>query len=119
MTGPERTLVEGFHYPEKVGDLEELVISASGFAGLNLQVLEDLLEAYDRKILWAAVGWFLARYRRAFNVPGDFLRRLERHVPRSPQYLPRRRRGQGGVLVRPWNLILPESVLALGEADGG
>ena len=35
VTGPERTLVEGFRHLDRVGDLEELVMSASGSAVLD------------------------------------------------------------------------------------
>ncbi|MGH7565061.1 MAG: type IV toxin-antitoxin system AbiEi family antitoxin domain-containing protein [Gemmatimonadota bacterium] len=119
VTGPERTLVDGFHSPEKAGGLEELVVSAAGFASLDFQMLLEVLQAYDRKTLWAATGWFLEQYRHSLVVSNDLLRSLEKRIPLSPQYLPRHRRGQGGVLVRRWNLVLPEHVVALGEPDAG
>lgn len=119
VTGPERTLVDGFHSPDKVGGLEELVESAAGFSSLDLETLLEVLEAYDRKALWAATGWFLEQYARAFSVPEDYLKSLEAQGPSSPHYLPRSRRGQGGVLVPRWNLVLPEGVVALAEPDAG
>lgn len=112
-TGPERTLVEGFRRPALAGGLEELVQSASGFAVLDLTLLEKVLRAYDVANLWSATGWFLERFQATFHVPDKFLALCQRHCPRSPQYLERGSRG--GVQASRWNLILPE---VLAETDG-
>lgn len=114
-TGPERTLVEGFRRPSLAGGLEELVQSASGFATLDLDLLEKVLRGYAIANLWAATGWFLERFQRAFYVPEKVLDRMAQNRPRSPQYLERDRRG--GALAARWNLILPESVASLEEPD--
>jgi len=113
VTGPERTLVDGFRRLELVGGLEELVTSAAGFPSLDLAELDTVLRAYDLRILYAGVGWFLETYRAHFFVPDDFLVRLQMRRPTAPQYLPRRgRAGEGsGRMVPRWNLILPEVVL--------
>ena len=108
-TGPERTLVEGFRQPRWIGGPEELVESASGFPVLELDLLERVLEAYDQRNLWAAVGWFLECYQEQFFVPEDFLEGLEHRRPSQPQYLIRSERG--GTLVRRWNLIVPARAL--------
>jgi predicted transcriptional regulator of viral defense system len=119
VTGPERTLVEGFRYPRLAGGLPELVESAAGFASLDFDTLRGILAAYGQKRLFAAVGWFLERYRQRFFVPDDLLRRLARRRPSSPQYLPRDQRKKGGVFVNRWNLVLPDSVVRLAERDEG
>jgi len=115
VTGPERTLVDGFRQPARVGGVEELVESAAGFSVLDLKLLRRLLEAYAEKTLWAAVGWFLERYQKTFFAPPDFLESLESRRPKSAQYLLRGQRG--GTLLRRWNLILPEAVAKAGEPD--
>ena len=115
VTGPERTLVEAFRRPALVGGLEELVRSASGFPTLDLDLLEEVLRRYGVANLWAATGWFLERFQESFYVPPALLGRLERHRPRSPQYLERSRRG--GRLAPRWNLILPAVLVQPGEAD--
>lgn len=115
VTGPERTLVEGFRRPALVGGLEEFIASASGFPTLDLDVLVNVLRRYDTANLWAAAGWFLERFHGALHVPATTLARLERHRPRSPQYLDRGTRG--GVLARRWNLILPDVLATRGEPD--
>ena len=114
-TGPERTLVEGFRRPDMVGGLEELVVCASGFATLDLDLLEKVLKRYQTKNLWAATGWFLERHSRTFHVPENYLKRLERRRPRSARYLLRDYRG--GELVSRWNLILPRELTGKGEPD--
>ncbi len=113
VTGPERTLVEGFRGLKRVGGLSELVESAAGFSVLDLDLLKKILHCYNTANLWAATGWFLERFRESFHVSQEFLDRLTLHVPRAPQYLDRNRRG--GRLVKPWNLFLPKTVM--GEPD--
>jgi len=108
FTGPERSLVDGFRQPRLVGGLEEHVESTAGLGVLDLDLLREILAAYDQKGLWACVGWFLERHRERFFVPESLLARLEKKRPLSPHYVPRGQRG--GVLSRRWNLVLPESL---------
>jgi len=115
VTGPERTLVEGFRRPGLVGGLEELIVSACGFPILDLELLEKLLRLHDVRNLWAASGWFLERFRETFHAPEAYVRRLERFRPRSPQYLVRDSRG--GTLSPRWNLIIPRELTGGSEPD--
>jgi predicted transcriptional regulator of viral defense system len=69
VTGRERTLADGFRQPQLVGGLEELVTSAAGFASLDLDMLTAVLDAYDLRMLFAAVGWCLEPYREHFLCP--------------------------------------------------
>jgi predicted transcriptional regulator of viral defense system len=110
ITGPERTLLDGFRQPRLVGGLTELVESARGFGVLDLHLLTRLLTVYDHKILYAAAGWFLEMTQREFSVPDRFLVSLEKKRPRSRHYLPRGER-RGGVLIPRWNLVLPEEIV--------
>ena len=115
VTGPERTLVEGFSRPSLAGGLEELVNSAAGFTTLDLELLEEVLRRYDMAKLWAATGWFLERFQKSFHVPDALLARMEQRRPRSRAYVERGQRG--GLLVGRWNLILPKVLLSSGEPD--
>ena len=115
VTGPERTLVEGFSRPSLAGGLEEMINSAAGFTTLDLELLEEVLRRYDMAKLWAATGWFLERFQKSFHVPDSFLARMEQRRPRSRAYVERGQRG--GLLVGRWNLILPKVLLSSGEPD--
>ncbi len=115
VTGPERTLVEGFRHSALVGGLEELVTSAAGFPVLAPELLFEILEAYGEKVLWAAVGWFLERHREQFFISDADLAKVEDHLPKSTQYL--RRSPRAGRLVRRWRLVVPEHLLGSTEPD--
>ncbi|MFQ5902692.1 MAG: hypothetical protein ACE5JO_03285 [Candidatus Binatia bacterium] len=115
VAGPERTLVDGFREVDLVGGLEELLESAAGFSVLDLKLLYKILEAYNEKTLWAAVGWFLESHKRNFYVDDRRLRKLETRVPKSPHYLLPGERG--GTLLRRWNLIVPQSVAVAGGGN--
>ena len=115
VTGPERTLADGFRQPRWAGGLPELVESAAGFGVLDLDLLKRILEAFNQRSLWAAVGWFLERHRETFFVPEDYLESLEKKRPRSTHYVPRSERA--GLFVSRWNLVLPANVVRGGEPD--
>lgn len=115
VTGPERTLVEGFSRPALTGGLEELVNSAVAFTTLDLELLEKVLRIYDLSKLWAATGWFLEKFQKSFYVPDALLNRMEQQRPRSRIYIERDQRG--GVLVKRWNLIISKELSSLGEPD--
>ena len=115
VTGPERTLIDGFRQPDLVGGLAEFVESAAGFSVLELPLLFELLDIFGQKVLWAAVGWFLDTYRRTFYVSDDDLALINKHVPKAPLYLARDQRG--GVLMRRWNLIVPDAFVEGKEPD--
>lgn len=115
VTGPERTLIDGFRRPDLVGGLAEFIESVAGFSVLELPLLFELLDAFGQKGLWAAVGWFLDTYRTTFYVSDDDLALIDKHVPKAPLYLARGQRG--GVLVRRWNLIIPDALVAGKEPD--
>jgi len=115
VTGPERTLVEGFRQPHRVGGLGELLESAVGFAVLDFETLGEVLSAYGQRSLWAAVGWFVEKNRERWLPPERFLARCREERPRSRQYLLRDRRG--GRALPGWNLIVPQELTALLESD--
>jgi hypothetical protein len=105
VTGPERTLIDGFRRPDLVGGHAEFIESVAGFSVLEIPLLFELLEAYGQKVLWAAIGWFLEAYRETFFVADDDLSLIAKHLPKTPLYLAKEQRG--GVLVKQWNLIVP------------
>ena len=115
VTGPERTLIDGFRRPGLVGGHPEFIESVAGISVLEFPLLFELLDAYRQKALWAAIGWFLDTYRQTFFVSDNDLNLMEKQVPRTPLYL--RRDQRGGVLVRRWNLIVPDALVEGREPD--
>jgi predicted transcriptional regulator of viral defense system len=106
VTTPERTLVDGFRELGLVGGADELVESMDGFVALKVDELQEVLEAYENKRLWAAVGWYLERRVEDLYVDSSTLERFRARRPSSRVYLVPGQRG--GVLERGWNLIVPE-----------
>ena len=109
VTGPERTIVEGFRRPARVGGLEEHVTCATGVAILDFATLEAVLSVYDERSTWAAVGWLVETHRDQWLPPDEFMRRCRAERPRGSQSLLRNQRK--GRLLRGWNLIVPEALL--------
>ncbi|HEY0866218.1 MAG TPA: type IV toxin-antitoxin system AbiEi family antitoxin domain-containing protein [Fimbriimonas sp.] len=115
VTRPELALVEGFRYPGRVGGIEELVKSAGGFRRLDLSLLMDLLDRFQMRKLYAAVGWFLSREPGRWHVTDDFLEQLRVRRPVSPSYL--ERWSSGSVMDSEWNLMIPRELSRQQESN--
>lgn len=101
----ERTLVECLRQPHHAGGLDEIVESVSAFPRIDFVLLERVLQAYDERVLWAAVAWMVERERDLWRPPEAFLSKCRRRGPEQNQYLLRGLRG--GKLVAKWHLIVP------------
>jgi hypothetical protein len=108
VTDPELTLIEGFRYPSRVGGIEEHIRSAEGFRHLDLESLRNLLNRFNMRKLYAALGWFLSRDPHRWQVTDVYLDHLRSRRPTSPQYL--EREAMGSVLDPAWNLMIPREV---------
>ncbi len=98
--------MDGFSKLSLVGGLDELVESMDGFATLNPGVLKEILRAYDKRRLWAAVGWYLQRRLADLFLEASILGDFQKHCPRGRVYLVPGQRG--GLLAKEWNLVVPE-----------
>ena len=112
--GIERCIVDGFDRPRLFGGVVELVKSLDGARLLDLNLLNQLLDVYESRTLFGAVGWFLERNQRALFVSDGILGSLEPRRPASPHYLDRK--SGNAVLSKRWNVLVPRE-LAGGEGD--
>ena len=75
---------------------------------INPDLLMQYLALREQKNLYSRVGFFLEQYREDLHVEETLLRKLEQNVPVQTLYWTQERKG--GVLMKRWNLIVPESV---------
>ena len=112
--GTERCIADGFDRPRLFGGVVELAKSLDGARLLDLDLLKQLLDLYESRTLFGAVGWFLDRNQRELFVPDSTLAGLELRRPASPHYLDRK--SGNSVLAKRWNVLVPRE-LAGGEGD--
>jgi predicted transcriptional regulator of viral defense system len=108
VTGKERTLVDCLEKPQNCGGFEEMHRSLEKIPFINPDLLMQYLALREQKNLYSRVGFFLEQYREDLHVEETLLRNLEQNVPVQPLYWTQERKG--GVLMKRWNLIVPESV---------
>jgi predicted transcriptional regulator of viral defense system len=105
----ERSLVDVFDAPDKVGSWEEIWRSLEMVEFFDL----DAVIAYARKlgsaIACARVGFFLEQHREALMVEGTHLAELREMAPGEPRYFDPKR--GSGKFVSSWNLVVPEQLL--------
>lgn len=108
-TGKERTLVEALEHPEYCGGFEEMYRCLEKMPYLQPEILLGYLDLREQKNLFAMAGFFLEQHREDFHVEESLLQLLERHKPLQPLYWDRSRKG--GILIKRWNLIVPQAAV--------
>jgi predicted transcriptional regulator of viral defense system len=110
VTTFERTLVDVLDAPELGGGWEEVWRSLEMVEYFNLEAVVEHALRRGSKLTAARVGFFLEQHREGLFVEEHHLEALREAAPRRPLYLDRKR--EPGKLVRGWNLVVPERVLA-------
>jgi predicted transcriptional regulator of viral defense system len=106
----ERTLVDVLDAPQHGGGWEEIWRSLESVEFFDLDAVVDYALKLGSFLTAARVGFYLDQHRDALMVEDRHLDPLRERVPAQPAYLDRKR--EPGRLVRPWNLVVPEHVLA-------
>jgi len=107
-TDKERTLVEALEHPGYCGGFEETYRSLEKIPYIQPETVLGYLGLRAQKNLFARVGFFLEQHRENLHVEESFLQQLERSKTSQPVYWGSR--SKGGILVKRWNLIVPEEV---------
>jgi len=105
----ERTLVDAFDAPDKVGSWEEIWRSLEMVEFFDLDAVVEYVRKLGSAIACARVGFFLEQHREELMVEGTHLARLREMAPREPRYFDPKR--GSGKLVSAWNLLVPEQLL--------
>jgi len=113
VTALERTLVDCLRNIKYAGGFEQLYRSFEGVPYVNWKRLEDCLNRFSSPRATARVALFLEFFKVRWGIEEQFFKRLERNIPKTPDYFLGRGR-RSGKLVRRWNLIVPEDILSMG-----
>ncbi len=114
VTTVERTVADVLDRPGLSGGIEEVWRSLQAVPAVDPAALETYVLALDSRTAVAKVGFYLESRREELAVPDAMLERLRAHIPRSPVYMDRERRGR---LVARWALFVPS--MLLGQEEGG
>ena len=116
VTGKERTLVEVLERPQYSGGFEETYRCLGKMPYFQPETVLEYLELRNHKSLYARVGFFLEQHREDFHTEESLLVQLEHNKPTQPIYWNLHRKG--GVLVKRWNLIVPNAVVERSWEEG-
>jgi len=106
----ERTLVDVLDAPQRCGGWEEVWRSLEMIEYFDLDAVLAYTRLLGSALTAARVGYFLEQHRDPLMVEAHHLDALRKLAPRQPRYLDSRR--EAGKLVKGWNLVVPERVLA-------
>jgi predicted transcriptional regulator of viral defense system len=110
VTTLERALVDVLDAPDKGGGWEEIWRSLESVEFFDLDATIDYARKLGSAITAARVGFFLDQHREQLMVEDEHLEHLRELGPDKPRYLDPKR--PPGRLVRAWNLVVPEQILA-------
>ncbi len=110
VTTLERTLVDLLTEPEFAGGWEEIWRSLEMVEFFDLDAVIAYVRVLGSAIVAGRVGFFLDQHRESLMVEDKHLEAFRALSPAQPRYLDSSR--ASGKLVRPWNLVVPESVLS-------
>lgn len=107
-TDRERTVIDGIDRLKYVGGLEEYLKSVELLPYVDFAKIDRYLSAYEKKALYAKVGFVLSLFEKRWTFPEKVRKRLQRKLSRMAAYLAERR--HGGILNKDWNLMVPENL---------
>ena len=108
VSSKERTLVDCVDRPDYAGGWEECLKSLSVLSGLDFKIIIDILDMYDKKSLYAKVGFVLELLREHTvfyeHLGDETLNKIKAHKLKTPKYL---ERSVSSTLNKDWNLYVP------------
>jgi predicted transcriptional regulator of viral defense system len=108
VSSKERTLVDCVDRPDYAGGWEECLKSLSILSGLDFGKIIDILDMYNKKSLYAKVGFVLELLREQSvfyeHLGDETLNKIKAHKPKTPKYL---ERSISSTLNKDWNLYVP------------
>ena len=106
----ERTLVDVLDRPQLSGSWEEIWRSLASIEFLDIEQVIDYVLILANATTAAKVGFFLEQHREDLMVDESHLKPLRALRPHQPHYLSRSRR-KHGLLMKKWNLMVPDQIL--------
>lgn len=104
VTTVERTVADVLDRPSLAGGIDEVWRSLFFVRAVDPDSLLEYVKALGSRTLAAKIGFFLDCRRQDLVVTEALMEWLRSHIPRSPVYMDRTRRGR---LVTRWSLVVP------------
>jgi predicted transcriptional regulator of viral defense system len=101
----ERTLVDLLDRPNLGGGWEEIYRSLESVEYFDLDMVVEYVHLLGKKTTAAKVGYYLQQHAEELMVEDSHLKELRKLCPKHAFYL---ERGGSGVVVRDWNLVVPQ-----------
>lgn len=105
VTSLERTLVDLLDRPNLGGGWEEIYRSLESVEYFNLDVVIEYVHLLGKKTTAAKVGYYLQEHAEELMVDDSHLAELRKLRPKQAFYI---ERGGSGIVIRDWNIVVPE-----------
>ncbi len=108
VTSLERTLVDLLDRPNLGGSWEEIYRSLELVEYFNLDTIVEYVHLLGNKTTAGKVGYYLEQHAEELMVDKSYLNELRGLCPKQPHYL---ERGEPGIFVKDWNIVVPQRLV--------
>lgn len=105
VTDRERTIIEGIDKLQYTGGLEEYFKSIELFPSINFDHFLLYLDKFNKKILYAKVGFLLSYYKQRWGFPIEYKKKFKSFLGKRVNYLSDKK--EKTELVPEWKLMVP------------
>ena len=105
VTSLERTMVDLLDRPNPGGGWEEIYRSLESVEYFDLDAVVKYVHLLNKKTTAAKVGYYLQQHTEELMVDDSHLAELRKLRPKQAFYL---ERGGSGMVIRDWNIVVPE-----------
>jgi predicted transcriptional regulator of viral defense system len=109
VTSLERTIVDCLDCIHLCGDIDELLSAIDMIESLNEEKLLEVLNTYNKVILYQKVGYVLEQFKEQLNLSDNFFIECQKHLTNQVKYL-WENNTQYPVYNKKWQLIAPKDL---------
>jgi len=112
VTDMERTVLDSINDANKVGGLEELLVSLDAVPYLDVRKLTSYLGSYCTQVLYQKTGYLLGLFNTTLRLPESFFADCHSHTGKSVRYLDQGLPSEERTYDRRWQLVVPRHPLS-------
>lgn len=113
VTSLERTIIDCINQMNLAGGIEEIYRAFDSIHNINEQKLIEVLDFYNKKILYQRTGFILETFKQNFNISETTLDYIHSKIGSSKCYLTSSKKIKNTLFNKKWNICIPKYVYTI------
>lgn len=110
ITSLERTVIDCIDQIDLAGGIEEVYRAFDSIHNLNEQKLIEILDFYDKKVLYQRSGFVLETFKKNLNISDLTFEYIHSKIDSSKCYLNSSKKIENTILDKKWNVCVPKYI---------